>query len=265
MAANDTIEKAKRLDEIGFPEFTAKLINSTFEALIIANLRQVESYIGLVEQVSKTLKDYVNDTKDDIGGAEVLQFLEAVLPALATNTENDTKASRAIKGATLNEDEATTLTNALAVPAEVGPSHEIQHGVALEDDEPDSQWASLLNAVAQRISVNKYNMLQEMVKQGILRLVVTNGTIETRMTFTTFATSAYTRDTTVYQRDKTNKRSSAGAGFIFAPFFSAKERTYSTRLIVRTTKETQQDNSGSRVNIFGAVTINFKTDYQPLS
>ena len=45
MAASDTIDQARRLDEIGFPEFTAKLINSTFEALIVANLRQVESYI----------------------------------------------------------------------------------------------------------------------------------------------------------------------------------------------------------------------------
>ncbi len=55
MATKDAVDQAARLDEIGFPEFTAKLITSTFDALIIANLKQVESYIGLVEQVSKSL------------------------------------------------------------------------------------------------------------------------------------------------------------------------------------------------------------------
>ncbi len=263
MANEDAVEQATRLDEIGFPEFTAKMINSTFEALIIANLRQMESYIGLVEQVSKELKDYVNDTKDDIGGAEVLQFLEAVLPALASG-EGSEHDSKAIEGATLTEEEATTLTKALAVPAEVVSTPpiitEITEGV-LERD----KWLKLLDAVAQRIAVNKYNLLQEMVKQGILRLVVTNGIIECRLTFTTYGLSSYRRDTKVYQRDKTNKRSSAGAGFILAPFFHAKERTSSTRLSIRTTKETQQDYSGSRVQIFGRVEINFKTDYQPLS
>ena len=257
MATREAVEQAKRLDEIGFPEFTAKLINSTFDALIIANLTQVESYIGLVEQVTKTLKEYVNETKDDIGGAEILQFLEAVLPA-AANSENDSKA---IKGATLTPEDAATLTEAVAVPAEVqDPSPTITDGPL-----DDAKWNALLDAVAQRIAVNKYTLLQEMVKQGILRLVIINGTIESRMTFTTYGTSAYTRITSDYQRSTTNKRSRVGAGFIFAPFFHAKERTYSTRLTVRTTKETQQDNSGSRVNIFGGVTINFKTDYQPLS
>ena len=263
----DAVDQAARLDEIGFPEFTAKLINSTFDALIIANLKQVESYIALVEQVSKSLTVYVNDTKEDIGGAEVLQFLEAVLPAAAkggaalppaANSENDSKA---LKGAELSSDDAETLTKAVEVPTEV-----VETSPVIEEGVLDgNKWTALLDAVAQRIAVNKYTLLQEMVKQGMLRLVVTNGTIESRMTFTTYGSSAYTRNTSDYQRQFTNKRSSAGAGFIFAPFFHAKERTYSTRLSIKTTKDTQQDNSGSRVQIFGRVVINFKTDYQPLS
>lgn len=260
MAVEDAVEQATRLDEIGFPEFTAKMINSTFEALIIANLRQMESYIGLVEQVSKELKVYVNDTKDDIGGAEVLQFLEAVLPALESG-EGSQHDSKAIEGEELDADDANTLNEALAVPEEVD-----QPAVVPPNEElTGALWTNLLNAVAQRIAVNKYNLLQEMVKQGILRLVVTNGIIECHLTFTTYGLSAYRRDTTDYRRTQTNKRSSAGAGFILAPFFHAKERTSSTRLSIRTTKETQQDYSGSRVQIFGRVEINFKTDYQPLS
>ncbi len=33
------VTQAARLNEIGFPEFTAKLITDTFDALVAANLR----------------------------------------------------------------------------------------------------------------------------------------------------------------------------------------------------------------------------------
>jgi len=259
MELANVVDQAKRLDEIGFPEFTAKLVGDTFDALVMANLKQVESYVGMVEQVSKSLSKYVNGTKDDITGAEILGYLEAVIPAVAADSEHDSKI---YEGATLDEPTADVLNAVVEVPAEVvSPSPTFASGTELTG----SVWADVLDAVATRISVNKYTLLQEMVKQGILRLVVENGKIETRLTFTSYGSFAYNRDATTYQRDTTNKRSRAGAGFIFAPIFSAKERTNSTRLSVRTTKESQRDITGSRVEIFGGVVINFKTDYQPLS
>lgn len=259
MPASTAVDEAKRLDEIGFPEFTAKLVGDTFDALVMANMKQVESYIGLVEQVSKSLSTFVNETKDDITGAEILQYLEAVIPAVASDAEHDSKIH---EGAVLDNETAEALNGAVKVPAEVAdPAPTFNSG----DQLSDATWQNVLDAVATRISVNKYTLLQEMVKQGILRLVVENGTIETRLTFTTYGRASYTRNTSSYQRDTTNKRSSAGAGFIFAPLFSAKERTHSTKLSIRTTKESQRDITGSRVQIFGGVTINFKTDYQPLS
>ena len=259
MPASTTINQAKRLDEIGFPEFTAKLVGDTFDALVMANIKQVESYIGMVEQVSKSLSKFVNDTKDDITGPEILGYLQAVIPALATDSEHDSKV---YEGATLDGPTAAALNEAVEVPAEVtSPSPSFADG----DELTGNAWSEVLDAIATRISVNKYTLLQEMVKQGILRLVVENGKIETRLTFTAYGSASYNRDATSYQRATVNKRSSAGAGFIFAPFFSAKERTNSTRLSIRTTKESQRDITGSRVQIFGGVTINFKTDYQPLS
>ena len=57
------VTEAARLDEIGFPEFTAKLITDTFDALVSANLRQTEAYIELVQSVAKSLKAFIDDTK----------------------------------------------------------------------------------------------------------------------------------------------------------------------------------------------------------
>ena len=62
----DAVDVAARLPDIQFPEFTAKLITDTFDALVSANLRQTESYIELVGAISKTITTYINDTQDDI-------------------------------------------------------------------------------------------------------------------------------------------------------------------------------------------------------
>ena len=43
------ITQAARPNEIGFPEFTAKLIIDTFDALVAANLRQTQAYIELIQ------------------------------------------------------------------------------------------------------------------------------------------------------------------------------------------------------------------------
>lgn len=259
MATKEAVDQAKRLNEIRFPEFTAKLIGDTFDALVMANLKQTESYISLVQQVSKSLSAYINETKDDTTGAEILSFLEAILPAVASDTEHDTSVRR---DRPLSKEQADTLNKALAVPEEVADQPATYQ--ENEDLSDDNKWQGLLDAIAVRIAANKYTLLQEMVKQGILRLVVENGTIETRLIFTTFGSQSYSRDASYYQRDKTNKRSSAGAGFILAPLFSAKQSTESTTVTVTTTKESSRDISGSRVQIYGGVTINFKTDYQPL-
>lgn len=74
------VTEAARLDEIGFPEFTTKLITDVFDALVSANIRQTESYVELLQAVGKSLTAYINDTKDDIDGAQILQFLAAIAP-----------------------------------------------------------------------------------------------------------------------------------------------------------------------------------------
>lgn len=46
-----------RLGEIGFPEFTAKLVKDVFDALLGTTLRQMEQYSELVAATAKTLQE----------------------------------------------------------------------------------------------------------------------------------------------------------------------------------------------------------------
>jgi len=254
------VTEAARLDEIGFPEFTAKLITDVFDALVSANVRQTDAYLQLVQAVGKSLKDFINDTKDDIGGDEILQFLATVLPPANTDSGEPTKIKA---GETLTAGDVTKVNTALKLPTDAGETNnnEVATAGALSQNKVDA----IIEAAAKRIANNKYDLFKEMVKQGILRLVVENGTIETRLTFTTYGSSYYNTHKTSYNRKNFNFRSKVKTGGFLSPWVKASASTSYNSVAVRTAKESQRDISGSRVNIFGGVVIKFKTDYLPLS
>jgi len=253
------VTEAARLDEIGFPEFTAKLITDTFDALVSANLRQTEAYIELVQSVAKSLKEYINDTQEDISGEELLRFLAAVLPPDDPTSDEPTKVK---VGVTLTADNATTLNEALHLPD--GALDSGNNEVATADALDQNKFNTILEAVAKRLTANRYDLLKEMVKQGILRLVVENGLIESRLTFTTYGSTFYQKNASDYHRDTYRRKSKSRTGGLVSLFGSYSSTTYRTSINVRTSKETHRDISGSQVQIFGMVQINFKTDYLPL-
>lgn len=251
-----SVDESARLGEIGFPEFTAKLVTDVFDALVAANITQTAAYVELVQEMGKSLKDFINDTKDDIGGDQILQFLAATLPP-TTATEEPSVVE---VGHTLTASEVTTLNNALEVAELDAPYNKVATAVALNAPGVDA----ILNAVAVRIAANKYTTLKEMVRQGILRLVVESGVIETRLTFSTFGSSFYENNAQSFHRDDFAFRAKASTGKSLSAWVKASAATSYTSVNVRTAQETHRDVSGSNVQIFGRVEIRFKTDYQPL-
>jgi hypothetical protein len=246
------VTEAARLDEIGFPEFTTKLITDVFDALVSANIRQTESYVELLSAVGKSLTAYINDTKDDIDGAQIMQFLAAVLPP--ADPEGDS-ASKVEVGTSLTAADAGTLNKALQLPDQAEPTVATAGEIT----------ASSLEAITERIAASKYNLLQEMVRQGILRLVVEDGQIETRLTFTTYGSTFAANRSSDYSRKDFNFRAKARTGFALSKWVSAAASTSYNSVRVRTTTSEDRDTSGSQVQIYGGVKIRFKTDYLPLN
>jgi hypothetical protein len=254
------VTEAARLDEIGFPEFTCKLVTDVFDALVSANIRQTEAYVELLKAVSQSLSDYINNTKDDIGGEQILQFLAQVLPP--DNPATADVPTKVVAGTTLAEADAAALNTALSTPEEaaVPADNEVAATGSLDQNGVNA----IMDAVAIRLAANKYDILKEMVKQGILRIVVESGTIETRLTFTTYGASFYQKNSSDYHRDSFRFKAKARTGGLLSLWGKASASTAYSSINVRTTKETQRDISGSRVQIFGGVTLNIKTDYLPL-
>lgn len=262
---SEAVSQAARLDEIGFPEFTTKLITDVFDALVSSNLRQTEAYMELVNQTGKTLTTFINDTKDDISGDMLLDFLAQALPADADDEENITALpdKNASGNVTLTAPQAAKLNKALDI-----------EGMTDEDGKPinqvspvsgsDYKYDDILDAVANRVAANKYDLLQAMVKQGILRLVVENGEILTQLSFDAWGSSFSEETSRKYTRKTTAARARAKTGLFTSLWAKASASTKYNKMKVSTARKTDRDTSGSRVNIFGSVKLNFKTDYLPL-
>lgn len=251
--AETAVRIAKNVGEIGFPEFTAKLITDTFDALISANMRQTEAYIELMTHVSKDLTTFINDTKDDISGEMVLDFLMEVMP------EGNSTTIRRNNQAVLGTD-AQKLNEALAIKDNNG--NVIQNTSFGNDQKVSEVYQAVLEAAAKRLAANKYTYLIEMIKMGMLRLVVEKGLLETRLTFNTYGYSYDSSVTSEYNRE--TSKSGSGSGIIRTILLGPKSSS-NAMLKISTANEKHYDTTGSSVQIFGMVQLNFKTDYMPLS
>ena len=247
------VDQAARLTDIHFPEFTAKLIGDTFDAIVAANQRQTESYIELLQAVSKDLTTYINDTKDDISGAEILELLATLFPPDSTHTPDT--PGKLLTGRTFTQVTQDTLTVSGQTPKLPALSATIQSG----------DIAGITDAAAQRLAANKYTILQQMVKTGVIRLVLKDSKIVTQLLFSTWASSFYAQNSSSYNSANFDLTVAAKSGKALSRWFSASVGAKYSTMRVRTTNETQQDYSGSSVNIFGRVELNFTTDYQPLN
>lgn len=251
---------ASRLDEIGFPEFTTKLVSDTFDALIAADVRQQQAFVELLRETSKSLAQFVNDTKDDVGPAEIMQLLSAVVPP-AEQTP-DAPPSKVAVGSSLTAAEATALNGALEVK-DAGVAND--NKVASNGNVTQNGYDAILKAVAIRIAANKYTLLSEMVKQGMLRLVVDDGTIETRLNFRAYGSDYFNANSASMSRSEFGFRANAKSGGLVSMWVKAAASTSYNSVRVSTSSTASGSTSGASVDIFGGVRINFHTDYLPLN
>jgi hypothetical protein len=274
------VTEATRLGEIGFPEFTAKLVKDVFDALLAATLRQMEAYSELVAATAKTLDDYVAENKELVSGEEVWDWLVKNLPGPAASvaanpTPGDATLVRV--GVKLTEDENTNTKEITKIRKKLGwttqnwdPQLDNNNQYQLRD----ADITNITGRVREIIAGNRYTLLKEMVRMGIIRLVVDYGEIETRLTFTTWGMSQ--RDRTEQESRVRALRLSYGRTAQTAVSGNLSNATNVLRAVqtglaanytsvsVRTTSSIDRDASGSKVDIYARVLIRFKSDYLAL-
>lgn len=253
----DSISKANRLNQIGFPEFTAKLITDVFNAIVSANIRQTESYLQLVKEMSKTLSTYINDTKESISGTEILNFLCKVAPD--KNSETGTLITPN-STETLTTEQATEINTSLAIE---GVNMTIT--VANTTSQIKDLYNPIVDATASRIAADKYSILKEMVKLGMVRLVVNGGEIQTSLNFEVKDSTFYENNSETYNSDEFKFAAEASTGTAVSAWLNASASTSYTKVGASTVQLNNNATSSTAVQIAGSVKLNFSTDYQPLN
>jgi hypothetical protein len=298
---DNAIDTAARFGEIPFVAFTKELVTGVFDSLVESHLLQMEEYATFVNSMTQDLTTYINNTQDGVTFDQISDFLLSYeLPAIDNTALNlligklqsppNPNDKPAISTpATATDAEKTEgkwwngLINALApvvgnLVDKIKDPNKVEGLKAFADYNnailsnasslPIPKYTEIRNSVAALICSNKYSLLQTMVKQGMMRLVVTEGEIETKITFSTWnnSVSGSEESNSVKTKNKSASNNFSGGGIL--GIFKGKRsfsRDVNKVLTVNTAKSYQRDSSGTRVDIFGRVLIKFKTDYLPLN
>lgn len=288
--SNYAMDTAARFGDIPFVEFTQDLITGVFDSLVEAHILQMEQYQEFIQTLTQSLSAYINNTNDGVDFDDITDFIlkyelpvadTAVIEAALDNLQNASSSTG--DGSTATDQPATTdtwwggLINALG-PAvnslvdKIDDPSEHTDLVAMQSYfDAVNQTAATLptfkqihGAIGKLISSNKYTLLQNLAQQGMMRLVVTDGEIETKLTFSTWEERENTYETTNKSRARDFSRTKMRKGAVGA-FKKAKRKERSRNVTVNTAKSYHRDTSGTKVDIFGRVMIRFKTDYAQLS
>jgi hypothetical protein len=273
----NTVPKvASQLDNIGFPEFTANLINSVYDALLSGTLKQMEAYQELLSSVSKTLREFQEANYSEVTIAEAQDWLVQNFPVTYTDSngkehkvskigavsvngvmkigklqENDLPNSLTyIEFANENEDDLVKLKNLL--------------GNELAGNFTNSTtYDKLITAIRKKIAGNRYTILKEMVKLGIMRLFVKEAEVETKLTFSVSVTEMQGQNNYTYTNGSFSSGISGG-GVIKKVFNISGNLSYS-KVNVRTSSSWARTLGTASADIMGRVLVKLQSDFIQLS
>ncbi|MFC6613852.1 hypothetical protein ACFQAS_02570 [Halopenitus salinus] len=260
--AGEAIENAARLEEIEFPEFTSQLISDTFNAIVTSMIRQQEAYADLLEKVSQSVADF---EQESVSARDVTQWLIGNFPGDSRGT---TTVGTLDDPGTLSETELEILERKLTSQVEEigvelpGPGDASGgNGDEATYDLTEDDVGNIRDAARRKIARPRLEALQDLVSQGIVRVVVDDGTIETRVIFETVASEYDTSST--YESERTRSQYGGRAGLTLGSFSIGG---YGSRQTTSVSTMTERERSSSRasVEIMGGVTINVRGDYQAL-
>ncbi|RYZ42157.1 MAG: hypothetical protein EOO71_08980 [Myxococcaceae bacterium] len=266
-ALESGVNALKQVQNLGFVEFTAGLINGTFEAIVGATIKQMKAYSELVADLAKTLAEFQADHVttaqinahlaqrygDGLGGTSCrTAYTFKEVPADA-ETGTPAKTAHAslleVVSALLEETKGNKIPLVFATPNEISSSATSFTAAQVE---------LLRAAVAEMLAIKMITHLRAMAREGMARIVVSNGEILSRLTFTVTSTDAQTVQRTRY--DQSNFSASVNGSVGFGSWFRTSFGAGYSNLQVSSVNESTFDAVTMNAEIIGQVRILFRTE-----
>ena len=159
--------------EMGFAEFTAKLISETFDAIIVSQAAQEEKAEEMLELVNLPLDAFAEHAVTDV---EVEEALRRLFPATDAEHGHAVFVGSAYQPPREQAPESPPYTRFLDVTFQ---KEDLRDGKALTK----SGVAKIYAAARRRLASARYRALEQIVSQGVPRVLVDSGRIRAKLTF----------------------------------------------------------------------------------
>ncbi len=272
----------RMVNEVKFPAFVSSLIEGVFQSITKSSIDQMRAYQEMIASVAKSLREFTEDNVSPNQGRDhmVDQFPDLFEIGFDEWSESRDPRLKLREGA----DEGEALKN-------VNSKLEFQDGQlkSLDLSDENVEMALIENSRMQ-LARQRQQLMASIVLMGINRIVVTDGRISAKIIYDVRTQDAYSRRRTAsavdlardrygnvqttyagegsYDRGGNTSYSRSGDDRDYdADYFAKGEYKYENKPII-TAQTTASDASDSaiqtRIQLSGAVDVNFKSDYLPL-
>jgi hypothetical protein len=232
------------LRAIAFPTFVADLINGTFDAIIGATIKQMRAFMDLVEQVSKTVEEFMRDNITDNNARDwLVQSFPGLMSIDASGSEP-----------TVTPTDAGSSADSAALAPLQGQLGLLDPVSSLDESTINDK---LVPAARRKLAESRLQMLSSMVMLGLQRIVIRHGRLRATMGFHIDASDrAHAEEASSF--DISHQHSITG--FYYVAFSAKTSIAYVS---------SQKSDSDSAINVqadlTGEVDLTFETDYLPLN
>ncbi len=270
--ASRGLEAAKQVQNLGFVEFTAGLINGTFDAIVGATVKQMEAYAQLVADLSKSIQQF---QAENVSDADITEHLTNRYPDgegstsvrpnyIFQDTMEDTETGATAK---LGKDRLQDTVRAL-IDETKGLSKNLKltrTNLGIAEDAMDIQFNQeqvtlIRTSIASLLATNMIAQLREMARDGMARIVITDGEIMTKLTFNITTTELQEKEKQNYNKN-VNKTKIGGGGR--GLWWRVKASTDNTNININSMNEKSFDSTTMSTEMIGQVKIRFKTESFP--
>ena len=279
-AGERALAAASQLEKIGFVDFTVHLVQGVYEVIVKASMDQLKSYADFVNMISKSLAQY----QDDLIGADGSTKQVTTVDSYIKDVLKDVLALEPPPTAdyTLTSDQVTSLKQHFSevtiedTTTTTTTKKQIGDYITSSGTTNSLNVAKLKEFVTEKLksgAKHSYNLITTILKIGMQKVVVTNGEIETKLTFHIDASDTLSKDA-----QSMNSKSSgwgigggvsaAGGGIvgkiIGGTVGGSISGGYSSRkLNVSVVNEKSSSATNINIDILGAVKIQFRTETFP--
>ncbi|MBN3760741.1 hypothetical protein [Burkholderia sp. Ac-20365] len=274
------------LKQVKFPTFVASLIEGVFHAIVKSSIEQMEAYTKMIDSVAKSLQQFTDDNVTENQGRDHMVEKFPDLFEVAVDDMSDTPSPKLRLRDGVDEDAALKRVNQ-QLNFEGSPFKSMD----LSDENAEK---ALVLAARMQLARQRQQLMASLVMMGINRIVVTDGKLSAKIMydFTARDSRSVRKSAAAYdfarnadgtiqttraqegtydlggdesrsrQHGKDSSSDDYSADYYAKGTYKAEDKPVMTAM--STASEASDSQLQTRVQLAGAVEVNFKSDYLPL-